>query len=464
MQPVRTVDDLTGPRPLPVVGNLVQMRTDRDGHRAYDRWAHEYGPTYRLRFGKMPIVVSGDGPIVEAVLRDRPDGFTRTRVGPVLEGLGVDGVFGAEGARWRRLRKMAAESLNAAYLREYFTVIARSAARLQARWTTAAENGQAVDVLDDVRRFTLDVSTALTVGHDLNSLEAAGGGLHSRLAELFPEIGRRLYAPLPLHRFVTLPRDRRRRLAMREVDALVRDRYAHARTRMATGAKPATFLEALVAPLRDEPAFTHDELVGNVLTMMLAGQDTISSTIAWTLHHLAGDPGAQERVRAEASTALGASGPPDGPAALRGLRFTDAAIQESLRLRPVVPVMGFRPTRDTVLHGTGYDLSLPEGQSILLLLSHGARAVPDPDEFRPERWSGRMTAQPFFPFGAGPRFCPGHNLAMLEATLVVGLACRDFQLLPDSGDVGEKLAFTAFPTGLRLRPQPRPEPAGAARP
>ncbi|WP_307237127.1 cytochrome P450 [Catenuloplanes indicus] len=197
-----------------------------------------------------------------------------------------------------------------------------------------------------------------------------------------------------------------------------------------------------------------------VLTMMLAGQDTTSSLIAWTLHHLAGDPDTQERVRAEAATVLREFGPPADPAALRGLRHTDAAIQESLRLRPVVPVMGFRPTRHTVLHGTGYDLSLPAGQSILLLLSHGARAVPDPDEFRPRRWFGTMTAQPFFPFGAGPRFCPGHNLALLEATLVVGLACRDFQLAPDGGKVGEKLAF---PTGLRLRPQLRPGTAGATR-
>ena len=78
--PVRSVAELTGPRPMPVVGNLVQMRRDPEGHRAYDRWAREYGPTYRLRFGRTPIVVSGDAPIVEAVLRDRPDGFLKALV------------------------------------------------------------------------------------------------------------------------------------------------------------------------------------------------------------------------------------------------------------------------------------------------------------------------------------------------------------------------------------------------
>ncbi|WP_033338790.1 cytochrome P450 [Catenuloplanes japonicus] len=445
---MRTVDDLTGPRPLPVVGNLVQMRTDRDGHRAYDRWAREYGPTYRLRFGRMPIVVTGDGPIVEAVLRDRPDGFTRTRVGPVFEDLGVDGVFTAEGAKWRRLRTMAARSLNAAYLREYFATVTRSAARLQARWSTAAAEGRPVDVLDDMRRFTLDVTTALAIGHDLNSLEATGDGLHTRLAELFPEVGRRLYAPLPLHKLVTLPRDRRRETAIREVDALVREAFAEATARMATGASPRTFLEALVG-VED---LRHEELVGNVLTMLVAGQDTTSSAAAWTLHHLSRFPGAQARVRAEAVAAFGADGMPSDPAALRQLPFTDAAVQESMRLRPVAPVMGFRPTRDTVLPGTGYDLHLTEGQSILLLLSHGARAVPDPDLFDPDRWLGDTppAPAPLHPFGAGPRYCPGRNLALLETTLVTGLLCRDFTLTPHGGTVGEKLAFTAFPTGLRL--------------
>ncbi|MDP9794985.1 cytochrome P450 [Catenuloplanes nepalensis] len=451
----RTVDDLTGPRPLPIVGNLVQMRTDRDGHRAYDRWAREYGPTYLLRFGKLPIVVTGDGPIVEAVLRDRPDGFTRTRVGPVLEGLGVHGVFSAEGARWRRLRKMAAQSLNAAYLREYFTTITRSSGRLRARWAHAAGENRPVDVLDDMMRFTLEVTTALAIGHDLDAF-AGDTGLHRRLAELFPEIGRRLYAPVPLHNWITLPRDRRRARVMREVDALVRSSYRQAKDRMATGAKPRTFLEALVAPLAGEAEFSHGELFGNVLTMLLAGQDTTSSAAAWTLHHLARHPEAQQRVREEATAAFGPDGTPADPGALRALPFTDAVIQETMRLRPVAPVMGFRPTRDTVLPGSGYDLRLPAGQSILLLLSHGARAVDAPDEFRPDRWLGDNppAPAPLHPFGAGPRFCPGRNLALLETALVAGLLCRDFQLTPDGGPVGERLAFTAFPTDLRLRLTP----------
>lgn len=448
---VRTVGDLTGPRGVPLLGNLPELRFGRDGHRAFDRWTDRHGPTYLVHYGRYPVVVTGDGPAVAAALRDRPDGFRRNGVNKIFRELGIDGVFNAEGDRWRRLRKMAAQSLNAAYLREYFTSITRSATRLQSRWTASAVAGKQVDVLDDMMRFTLDVTTALAIGHDLNALEATGDGLHTRLAELFPEIGRRIQAPFPYHGVVRLPRDRRRESAVREVDALVKVAHAQARERMATGAAPRTFLEALAGG----PEFSHDELVGNVLTMLLAGEDTTSSSAAWTLHYLAQHPAAQARVREEATAALGA-GMPSDPSSIRALEFAEACVHEAMRLRPVAPTTGLRALRDTVLPGTDHDLRVPRGTSLILLLSYGARAVPDPDEFRPERWLGStpVKAEPLQPFGAGPRFCPGRNLALLEATLVAALACRDFTLTPGTGRVREKLAFAAFPTGLRLRLTP----------
>jgi cytochrome P450 len=450
---VRTVGDLTGPRGLPLLGNLPELRFGPDGHRAFERWGARYGPTYLVRYGRYPVVVSGDGPTVHAAMRDRPDGFRRTAVNTIFRELGIDGVFNAEGERWRRLRTMAAQSLNAAYLREYFTSITRSAERLRTRWSTAAGTGRPVDVLDDLMRFTLDVTTALAVGHDLNALEATGAGLHTRLAELFPEIGRRIQAPFPYHGIVRLPRDRRRESAVREVDDLVREKYAEARARIATGAPPRTFLEALAG----QGEFSHDELVGNVLTMLLAGEDTTSSATAWTLHYLATHPEAQLRVRGEAVEAFGADGMPTDPSAFRNLRFAEACVNEAMRLRPIAPTAGLRALRDTVLPGTDHDLSVPRGTNLLVLLSYGARAVPEPDEFRPSRWldgDAPPASAPLLPFGVGPRFCPGRNLALLEATLVAALACRDFTLAPGPGRIGEKLAFAAFPTGLRLRLTP----------
>ncbi|MEV7625179.1 cytochrome P450 [Actinoplanes sp. NPDC089786] len=99
-----------------------------------------------------------------------------------------------------------------------------------------------------------------------------------------------------------------------------------------------------------------------------------------------------------------------------------------------------------------------------MLASYGARRdtarFPDPDEFRPARWlEGSLPKEslPFAPFGNGPRFCPGRNLAMIEAAMVTSVLGRAFDLAPDrSGPpVTERVAFATFPANLYLRARPR---------
>jgi cytochrome P450 len=80
--------------------------------------------------------------------------------------------------------------------------------------------------------------------------------------------------------------------------------------------------------------------------------------------------------------------------------------------------------------------------------------------FRPERWlegSPQPEALPFAPFGNGPRFCPGRNLALLEATMVTSVLSRAFDLEHDhsAGPVRERMSFTAFPANLFLRARSR---------
>ncbi|GII52739.1 Epi-isozizaene 5-monooxygenase/(E)-beta-farnesene synthase [Planotetraspora thailandica] len=461
-----TVHDLPGPRALPLVGNLPQMLRGGTPHRVLQRWCDRYGPTFRVTFPAGPAVVTADPLIVDTVLRDRPDRFRRgARVTRIIDEAGVHGVFTAEGDEWRRLRRMATRSLNASYVRAYFTTLSRVNQRLEGRWSAAAAGGERIDVLDVMMRYTLDVTVGLTMGHDLNSLEHLDDGLQRRLPGIFPEIGRRLNAPLPYWRLFRMPRDRRLDAIVAELDELVRDRFEHARRRMATGAQPENFLEALVGPVGDEPSFTHEELFGNVLTMMLAGEDTTSSTAAWAIHYLAHDPDAQRRVRAEVDEVVGA-GTVGDPETVRRLTYTEAVVLEAMRLRPVAPQLAVEPLQGTLVEGDGLSVAVQAGTPIIALTGYGARdetVFPNPGEFRPQRWldgsvADRTHAPRFLPFGSGPRFCPGRNLAILEATLIAATTCRDFDIAPDTsaGPVGERAAFTVFPTNLRVTLARRP--------
>ncbi|MCA2218140.1 cytochrome P450 [Jidongwangia harbinensis] len=460
-QPTRTAADLDGPKPVPLLGNLPEFTRGRVTHRVLERWCDEYGLTYRFHLARHRVVVTADPKVLDVVMRKRPDDFRRSGLmAGVLDEIIPTGVFTAEGDQWRRLRKMATQSLNVAYLRQYFTTITQVTERLTRLWDRAADSGESIDVLDQMMRYTLDVTVALAMGHDLNGLETTGEGLHSRLPKLFPEFARRIEAPFPYWRYVRLPRDRRLDATVREIEAVVRERFVEARARVASGADPANFLEALVKPLEDEPAFTDDEVFGNMMHMLLGGEDTTSSTAAWTLHYLAEHPDVHRKVRAEADEVLGDRKFPADPAMVGRLKYAEAVVNEVQRLRPVAPYLVMQPLKDVTLDTRDGRLHLPALTVLFVLIAYGARRdqvrFPEPETFRPERWlDGSMPPEslPYTPFGNGPRFCPGRNLAMIEATMLASVLARGFDLEPDrsAGEVGEYMTFTAFPTNVAVR-------------
>jgi len=156
---------------------------------------------------------------------------------------------------------------------------------------------------------------------------------------------------------------------------------------------------------------------------------------------------------------------PGDAATMTHLIYAEAVVKEAMRLRPVVPFLGFEPTRNLTLStADGRELDLAAGTELILLLSYGGQRdtgrFPQPDEFRPQRWlEGRIPegTLPFNPFGGGPRFCPGRNLAMMEASMVTSMLARTFDFLPDrsAGPVREGLSFAVVPKNLHLKAQPR---------
>ena len=135
---VRAISELPGPRGLPVLGNPLQLETGRF-HTILSAWADRFGPMYRYRIANKNALVVADAGLINEVLRNRPEGFRRgKRMQAVILELGVDGVFNAEGAEWRRQRKLAMLALNTNHLREFFARLEIVTARLQRRWERAA--------------------------------------------------------------------------------------------------------------------------------------------------------------------------------------------------------------------------------------------------------------------------------------------------------------------------------------
>ncbi|MGZ5798576.1 MAG: cytochrome P450, partial [Caldimonas sp.] len=118
---LREIDDLPGPRGLPLLGSLLQIDKPHI-HAQVEAWARRYGDFYQLSLGRHRLLVVADHRALGTILRDRPEGFRRTpmfaRIANEI-GLGA-GVFGAEGEAWSRQRRMVMAGFDPRHLRAYF--------------------------------------------------------------------------------------------------------------------------------------------------------------------------------------------------------------------------------------------------------------------------------------------------------------------------------------------------------
>jgi cytochrome P450 len=404
-------------------------------------------------------VVISDVDTVNAALRDRPDGFRRWReILEITEELGQVGVFSAEGDDWRRMRRLAVTALNSNHLQRYFEIVATCTERLHGRLRRAAETGGAFEIGTALSAFTVDVTSALAFGHDLNTLERGDDELQEHLHRVFHMTNRRLFLPVRYWRHLKLPADRALDRSMVEIEKAVMTFIGETRARVAAHPElreePRNFLESMVAA--EEGTFSDEDIIGNVFTLLLAGEDTTSHSMAWTIWWLARRPEIQARWAEEADRVLGDEPYASEYETVEDFRYGEAVLRESMRLTPVVPVTGLEPLVDTEIEG----VAIPAGTRLLLLHRRaGLLNVERSADFDPGRWLEEDDDLPapdqktFLTFGAGPRFCPGRNLAFLEAKTALTMVARNFEieLDPTAKPVTEMLGFTMSPRGLRVR-------------
>jgi cytochrome P450 len=457
--PARSITDLPGPPRLPVLGNAHQLRPET-AHSTVEQWCERYGPIFRFDLGPRRIVAISDVGEINRVLRDRPDGFRRWReIKAVFDEIGSSGVFSEEGDGWRRQRRLSVTALNSNHLHRYFHVIQTATARLHRRLQGATASGQALDIVEELTSLTVDVTSALAFGHDLNTLERRDNALQSHIQRTFQMLARRILALVPYWRWMRLPADRALDRSLSELHSAVTVFIAEARERMAARPEllqaPENLLEGLLAAQHADSSFTDEEIIGNVLTLLLAGEDTTAHTMAWTLWFLAKNPDIQDRWAHEAREVLGEHPYVLDHQAVERLVYGEAVLRESMRLKPVAVVVLVEALADTTIA----DTHIPAGTRLWLATRHaGMQTVPRASEFDPERWLGDGDAgapdqKSFLAFGAGPRFCPGRNLAFLEAKSALAMLARNFEIELDEtdGPVTEQLSFTMIPRGLRLR-------------
>jgi len=200
------------------------------------------------------------------------------------------------------------------------------------------------------------------------------------------------------------------------------------------------------------------ELRDELMTLLTAGHETTATALAWGIERLVRHPDKLERLREEASAG--------------GDEYVDAVAKETLRLRPVIPIVVRRLTEPVEIGGYTIPAGWKVAPCIYLMHRHADVYAPDPTAFRPERFleqpAGTYT---WIPFGGGIRRCIGASFAVVEMKTVLAAIARTVDLRPveAAGEHVVRRAITLTPNrgaevivGPRTTEEPRAGQAVAA--
>ncbi|MEU7571972.1 MULTISPECIES: cytochrome P450 [unclassified Micromonospora] len=412
---------MNGPSRAAAVNMLIMMNRDRLGMMttAAARW----GDAARLPVGPKTLYFFNHPGHAKHVLADNAANYHKG-IGLVhaRRALG-DGLLTSEGELWRKQRKVVQPAFQSRRIAAQAGIVAEEAAALVDRLRTLGRQGP-VDVFHEMTGLTLGVLGRTLLDTDLGRFPSIGRDFTAVQDQAMFELATLSAVPpwVPLPRQLRFRRARRRLQTI--VDQLVDERGEHSGDR-------DDVLSRLIVSARAEsdPRVGRQRLRDELVTLLLAGHETTASTLSWALYLVDKHPEVRERLREEATTVLGDRLPTFDD--LGRLRYTAMVIDEVVRLYPPVWILPRKTLADDVVGG----YHVPAGVDVLICpyTLHRHRAFWDrPEEFDPERFDPvRSTDRPryaYIPFGAGPRFCVGNHLGLMEAAFVLSMLVRELRL------------------------------------
>ena len=443
-----------GPRGLPLLGSMPAVARHGIVPVLLECW-RKYGDLFTLRIGGQRIVVVAHPDGVEHVLHSHRANYYKGSVYDPLRLLIGEGLATAEGDRWLKRRRRMQPAFHARHLQGLTDTMLRITAETLADWRTRYSDGARVPISDEMARLTFRIIGATLFGLEVGDRAEASVrafavalDLVTRQADGTPK------APL----WLPTPNNRRLHAALRTIDAMIAEVITAARARTEA---PSDMLGLLLA-MRDEQTgegLTDAELRDEIVTMFLAGHETVALTLTWALERLSRTPEVAERVAAEATRILGTD-PARVPTSAESsrLRYTRMVVDEVLRVRGPAWIVARNCREDDIIAGH----RVPAGCIVLCpqFLTHRHPAFwAHPERLHPERFDPDAPEQTheyaYYPFSKGPRVCIGNHFALGEAQALLGMLLRACHFDPErAGDYGFRATNVLHPepaVTLRLR-------------
>ena len=402
----------------------------------------DYGDIVRMRFLYLTAYFIYHPDDIESLLSTNAKNFIKARSlrTPFFRRLVGNGLLTSEGDDWRRQRRLAQPAFHRQRISGYGDVMVEYAARMIAGW----KDGDVVDIHRAMMRLTLEIVVKTLFNADVSAEADKVGRVLSQMVKPFASqatvkwiLDNRL--PTRAHREFFA--------AAKEIDEIVYNMIAERRS---SGRDHGDLLSMLLAAHdeNDGSQMTDRQLRDEVMTIFLAGHETVALTLSWAWYLLAQNPEVEKQFHAELDEVLGGRAPT--VADLARLKYTDMIVKESMRLYPPAFGVGREAIVDCEIGG----YRVPAGAQVFAFqwaTQRDPRFFPEPERFYPDRWTEEFTntlpKYAYFPFGGGPRACIGNYFAMMEAVLLLATIGQRFKfsLLPEH-------PVTLFPA-MSLRPK-----------
>ena len=430
-----------GPFPLPMIGNALKLAAD-SRHVDLMEMEKQYGHVFRLYLGsQLVIIVSGVEAVKEVLVTKSTEFAGRPTVytGEVFS-QGKTITFTDYCPQWRLHRKITVSALKT-YMNEVLKegkVIEKELDLLVKR--VSSWKGKPHDIAREIQLAVMNVICALAFGfryelHDpefSRLLEMTNGTVKmvssGSLVDVFPWLWF-----LPFKSIETI------KMCVKERDELIGKIYRdHVEANRVQN--PRDLADALIKAKKEaededksvKGFLTDEHLIITLSEIFVAGFETTSSTLCWTLLYLIHNPHIQDMVHQELDKVIGKSRLPE-LIDKKSLPYLEATIAESLRISSVSSLaIPHKATVDTTIQG----YNIPKGTTVIVnlwSLHHDQEIWVDPNTFRPERFldgNGIFQAPKkgaFVPFSGGRRACLGESLARIELFLMMARLLQSFR-------------------------------------
>jgi len=397
-----------------------------------ERCRRRYGRLFTLRLGpKHNVTMVADPRLAKEVMAGDPAVFragdTNGLFRPVV---GSNSILLLDGDAHMRQRKILLPGFGASHGAQFVDQVREITQDRLSKW----EVGQQLRLQDEMEAISFASIMRVVFGdHSQDS--------HAELRRLIPDMMDRCDSPFTLMPWF------RRELAggspyarlmkvIDAIDAILFETIAERRADPMTQLRDDTLSLLLRAEHEDGSPLGDQEIRDEVLTMVMAGYETTTSGCAWALERVLRSPNDLARLTTEIET-----GDDDA--------YLDAVVKETLRVRPVVPVVARHLAEAIELDG----YVIPAGSTLMVsiyLVHNDEETYPDPTAFKPERFlGGTPEGAAWIPFGGGVRRCIGARFAELEMKVVLTqvLATARLRALGRGDEGAKRKRFTLAPEG-----------------